>query len=144
MLLLEATKLSADPEFSEFKPLMALARHAITLRRAAWFWSSLERHPGKKHTPPVSLPSTILKGCRFTYNFLHVFTMYSTVCILYWPNVEHYFSISARWKKLNLLFLKYVNTFSGCKNNAPKSCLNCAKLSSMSANSGDILHGWMS
>ena len=31
MLLLEAMKLSADPEFSEFKPLMALARHAINL-----------------------------------------------------------------------------------------------------------------
>ena len=44
MLLLEATKLSADPKFSEFKPLMALARHAINLGRAVWFCSSLERN----------------------------------------------------------------------------------------------------
>ena len=128
MLLLEARKLSADPKFSEFKPLTALAHHAINLRRTAWFWSFR-----KKHTPPVSLPSTISKGCRFTDNFLHVFTMHFAVCILQ----------SARWKKLNVLFLKYVNTcgFVGCKNNPPKSCLNCAKLSSMCANSEDILHG---
>ena len=38
MLPLEATKLSADPKFS------VLARHAINLGRAAWFWSSLERY----------------------------------------------------------------------------------------------------
>ena len=56
MLLLEATKLSADPKFSEFKLLMALAHHAINLTRTAWFWSFR-----KKHTPPVSLPSTISK-----------------------------------------------------------------------------------
>ena len=44
MLLLEATKLSGDPKFSELKPLMALARHAINLGRAAWFWSSLKTY----------------------------------------------------------------------------------------------------
>ena len=43
MLPLKATKLSADRKFTEFKPLIALARHAINLGRAAWlFWSILE------------------------------------------------------------------------------------------------------
>jgi len=41
MLPLKATKLSADPKFTEFKPLIALAHHAINLGRAVWFWSSL-------------------------------------------------------------------------------------------------------
>jgi len=41
MLPLKATKLSADPKFTEFKPLIALDRHAINLGRGAWFWSSL-------------------------------------------------------------------------------------------------------
>ena len=85
MLLQEATKLSADPKFSDFKPLMALARHAINLiyeQRGSGPVYILYQFR-KKHTPPVSLPSTILKGCRFIYNFLHVFTMYSAVCILY-------------------------------------------------------------
>ena len=42
MLPLEATKLSADPMFTEFKPLIALACHAVNLGRTVWFWSSLE------------------------------------------------------------------------------------------------------
>jgi len=41
MLPQKATKLSGDPKFTEFKPLIALARHTINLGRAAWFWSSL-------------------------------------------------------------------------------------------------------
>jgi len=41
MLPLKAAKLSADPKFTDFKPLIALAHHAINLGRAAWFWSSL-------------------------------------------------------------------------------------------------------
>jgi len=41
MLPLKAIKLSADPKFSELKPLIALAGHTINLGRAAWFCSSL-------------------------------------------------------------------------------------------------------
>ena len=61
MLPLEATKLSADPKFSEFKPLkaLALASHAINLGRAELCGS------GPKETSS-SLISIILKRGKFT------------------------------------------------------------------------------
>ena len=86
MLLLEAMKLSADPKFSEFKPLMALACHAINLGRAAWFWSSLKRNMLHQSVFQVSFSNVVdlLKTFCMFYN-----AFYSLHFVL--TNVEHYF-----------------------------------------------------
>ena len=144
MLLLEATKLPADPKFSEFKPSHGTGSSRNKFKKSSvvlvqfTYYTSLERNILHQSVFQVPFSRVV--------NLLKIFCMFLQ-CILQSAFYTHrmlntIFQRSARWKKLNLFFLKYVKcAFVGRTNNAPKLCLNCAKLLSMCANSGDVHHG---